>query len=302
MINVTVTIGTIRSANVGEKLVADLLSISPDSRFAPGSFLLGNRSENDPVVQRVLERLQRAGMRPIGPMVNNPDPKQFYMLSKHRSNEPAELRQLELLQVEAPFTGANLVTCGRTTLGYIGVDHSALIEGQQPTTKMAFAFEGYCVRQHAKDLLERSSLAHVAFKPTVLRDEGRNFAPCHDWAAVDAEPWWELTANVHMPPLSLGTDLVYWRDRLSLSERDRRGEVWNDGVLPVEGLFARPELRYRRRDLNYVMGRPWDVARVYEPCRSRSSDYRPLICSQRFYRFCIEHGIEAEWVPVRIEE
>lgn len=313
-----VTIGTIDAGDVGKELVDDLLRISPGSRFATGSFLLGNRTEDDPLVVKVLERLKQAGMepKPRGGGYDY-DRKRYYMFVRHRLYERHELEQFELLAMQEMIGGTRLATCRRTTLGYVAVDYEAVCRGEllshgpavaaahpegQSTTKLAFQIEGYFVPQHVKELLGRSGLKCIAFKPTVLRESDQNFAPSHAWSEVDTEPWWELTADVHMPPLGLNTELVYWRDSQPLTERDRRGERWNDGVLPIEGFYARPQLRYRRKDIQSHMGTGWDVARMYEPFGHRVWDYHPLICSQRFYRFCVEQGVEAEWVPVHIEE
>jgi hypothetical protein len=106
--------------------------------------------------------------------------------------------------------------------------------------------------------------------------------------------WWELTSDFELPPLSPAMDL-----RDNNGNPIARGEVSN-GCHRYEGLYIHPELHYRAEDLETM--KPCDLAWTAESFGGvPSADARVLIASNRFYRFCVDHALKTEWVPVRID-
>ncbi|MDB5290088.1 MAG: hypothetical protein JWL69_1329 [Phycisphaerales bacterium] len=156
----------------------------------------------------------------------------------------------------------------------------------------------HVVPDRVKKLIEHSDLGGVTFKPTLLLSGTYADADAQPipWDSY-GEPWWELDANLTMPPLSdsmMFTD----SDGRVLKERD-----FSNGFHRKEGLYLHPELHYRALDLAKLP--PFDLARTYEPFGNRRGYDRtdcPLVASQRFYDFCEQHGLKTGWVPVRIEQ
>ncbi len=70
-------------------------------------------------------------------------------------------------------------------------------------------------------------------------------------------------------------------------------------VIPREGLYVPPELRYRREDVAEMPA--FDIAVTHESMFNSAPSSHPKVVSQRFYQICHENGWETNWVPVRLE-
>ncbi len=104
--------------------------------------------------------------------------------------------------------------------------------------------------------------------------------------------WWELSTRVTLPPVS---DVLRLRD--NWDRPVARGHI---GFTRIdEPPFAPRELHYIRSELEAVGD--FTLARSFEQTGHAEND-RHLIASQRFYRFCIDHNIKCDWIPVRIDE
>jgi hypothetical protein len=160
----------------------------------------------------------------------------------------------------------------------------------------------YLIPDRVKRILEGFQGVGVAFKPTVL-DESRSpeMQILISWDDVGdevrSEPWWELTSNLLMPPVSKDQDLVDSKSRPVIS----RSPLPEKGVRFVEDNYAEPELKYDRDSLATMAPVEFDLARTYEALApDPKDDQRLLIASKRFYEFWTKNGLKCEWVPVRI--
>lgn len=105
-----------------------------------------------------------------------------------------------------------------------------------------------------------------------------------------AEALLELTSDFILPPLS-PTMRIEYEDGTKFDGDFKRRYVIR------EGLYRTPELHYLSSSLEGL--EPFDLACSFEWWGSEVS--RRTIASKRFYQFCVDQGVETEWVPVRID-
>ncbi len=187
-----------------------------------------------------------------------------------RAYTPEELGALDYLWFHAEQVQDQP---GRNDEGLIILDSKARRLKRAFVCPRGWSYNDAVVRAEVKAGLERAGLSGVEFRP-VATPGGRR---CDDW--------WELTSRIVMPPLAPGVELSegpkgYW-------------------VVPREGLYTPPELRYRREDIE-SMPAP-DLAITRERMYGSSEYDYPKIVSSRFYQVCHENGWETNWVPVRVE-
>jgi hypothetical protein len=148
-----------------------------------------------------------------------------------------------------------------------------------------------------KTILESGNLRGLKFRRA-------NFAPQQtkddegwdDWERKYGIPYWELDSDCTMPPLSPSMPL--WTS----DKEPAVGGDYSKGLLRLDGLYSHAELHYRSSELARLP--PFDLARTFESFGNKIEYDRfdcPLVASQRFYRFCIERGLNTGWTPVRID-
>jgi hypothetical protein len=150
------------------------------------------------------------------------------------------------------------------------------------------------VPDRTKRVLQHADLRRVVFHPTALV-AGRTPEEREKVIQWDkhAEPWWELTSDLILPPLSPSVSLF---DQDGNPIRDD----FSNGCYAVEGQYSSPILSYRRSDLQSIGG--FDLAKTFEIFGAKGSkDMRLFIASRKFYDFCKSNQIDAAFTPVRVE-
>lgn len=151
------------------------------------------------------------------------------------------------------------------------------------------------VPQRVRSLLDRAGLESVVFRPTCpvrVVDAIDPVADC-TWSEFP-EPWWELTSNLVLPPVSPSMKVSY-----ASGSSTSRGSPDTCGISDGSGFHGLPELRYLRTEIE-ALGY-FDLAHVFE--RSSSSMFdRALVASRRFYKTCCENNLGVNWIPVHIED
>lgn len=276
--------------DIGEQAFSELLGIySEGKKYRAFNCTLPTE---DPRLHTIRELLTTSGLRPWMDRFRKRPPDE-YTIEIERIYEPEELNSAEYLEL-VPYA---------FTEGLSRDDHGRIkIDGRELQPSAAFAstkLPWVIVPDRVKRLLQESDLHHIAFWPTIMvggflaKDRKEPIS----WE-VYGEPWWELTSELILPPLSPSVDLRD-ADGQPLS---RGSNNFSNGCHLREGLYSHPELHYRKQDLQAV--EPFDAALTYEPFGTKGVplDWRRLVVSRRFRDFCLEHGWKADWVPVRIDE
>jgi hypothetical protein len=278
---------------IEHNLFARLLQQAPPDQCAAGSLYVA-RPDGDPLIQQLRTTLEEAGIPPRHPRDGSTE-RPSYTLRESREYTEAELDRFELLQLDTSVD-RRLHQCSRLPTGDVVVQHD---EAVTLTDQLVGCSAGYLVPERIKRMLAESGLAGIAFRPAYVGWPGGNVnPPLTEWSSIGQPQWWELTPRFRMPSLPPSVQLLDFETRVPLTKRKLMGQ----SVLPVEGFCDRPELRYRRGDLQRWMPREWDVAQTYEPFSWPINAFHPLICTQPFHQFCRDRGIDAQWVPVHIEE
>jgi hypothetical protein len=294
-----VTIGALFASDVGQPLVNRLKSMCPVSGGSDNSFLAPMLSPDSDDLKNLLQCLHEAGLSEHDGFGRCDRTKQYRIVA-NREYAAEELAQVPLLALDWANAKPYILDAGRNPLGLLAIEPKYLPRCPQP--KIHTTETAYVVPDPVRHLIEHAGLQRVAFKPTVLTPRMSD-GPYVSWESAKLEPWWELTSDKWMPPLSISNDLRFLGTDEPLTEKDRNGRNYGRGIYLREGVYRRPESRYRRNDLQQMLPMDLcDLARTYEPFGHwADSDRRYLIASQRFYRFCVEHDLGGEWVPVRID-
>lgn len=149
------------------------------------------------------------------------------------------------------------------------------------------------------DDLRRAGLRGLAVRPALVVTGVAT--PGHaDGPVVSREELVQLASDRVLPPMSpsIGRYVSRYRSPGVYEAARVGGEVDHLHFLR-DPPFIDVQPAYLRADFAGV--EPFDVAGTFE--RVEPAAYaRMLIVSQRFYRYCRENRIEAEWVPVRFED
>lgn len=281
--------GIFRS-DASEEVFDDLARIYPEGlQGQTFSFAL---PADDPRTVQIVERLNRAGLRPWTDTFRERQKGIEYAVQLDREYDAADLAACDFLELRPPPEACNYGAISRGESGDVIIP-----EQQMPSGKPDFLFGHtywYFVPARVKDVLSMGNLKGVKFRPTY-------YAPL-DMTAEDTDatirsrhgiPYWELDSDRTLPPLSPSMSLV-----------DARGNASSPGVAgpcrPYDGLYIRPELHYRADDL--AKTGQFDLARAHERFNAFGGPGdRPLIASRRFFEFCNERCLRTGWVPVRVD-
>lgn len=154
----------------------------------------------------------------------------------------------------------------------------------------------FIVSNRFAQLLGSSGLEGIILRPTVLLHreghQGNPKAPRPEWEDYGLSPWYELTAEVELPPAIKGR---------GESAPDFRRIDLRSGTIEFQGLRnGNVETHYLTSDVAKFP--KFDLARCFERDEMEYARMdRMLIASKRFYQFCRKHKVNAMWVPVRID-
>ncbi|MCA9305628.1 MAG: hypothetical protein KDA16_03805 [Phycisphaerales bacterium] len=295
-----ISIPTLQSDCVTDELIDSLATILPEGvrngRDASGkatrSFCMDSIIQDDPRVNAILDTLRKHGMRPRS--LDTPDrPRNEFWIVIRRKYSRSDLLQSEFLK----FNGLKYASeLGWRTkpegLVILPVRSLQRIIDSRSDTLYTDRPGWTVVSDRVKDLVEQSDLRHISFRPTVLvSGRGRPEDPMVSWSEVGA-PWWEITSDYTMPPLSPTVEIVAQDGSPFVSYETQNLEL-------REGSYEVPELHYRRSEIAEA---DWfDLALSHEHI-GKPPHQQMKIASQRFYQFCSSHHIKASWMPVRIDD
>lgn len=258
----------------------------PGKRVLPCGFEAANSK-----LFKFMDILSKAGLTPRN--YDYPRSGSQYSYQIQRVYTHTDLLKFKYLQFDGGF--------GEAWTGWLTDDRQRLILMKERRPK---------VRKGASDVssglplcttslrenIEAQQYRHIAFRPTELRgdptfqgDPPRVVSgSLYDWSDIKSEPWWQITSDLTLPPLSPNMDL-----------ESTPGQIERVvGVTPREGAYAAPELHYRRQDFD---GLPdFDAALTYEHIRGLY-DFQNLIVSTRFYKFSHENRLPWKFLPVHVD-
>jgi hypothetical protein len=148
------------------------------------------------------------------------------------------------------------------------------------------------VPERVRRIIEPAGMRHVTFRPTILvRGKGRPEDPQVPWEKF-GEPWWELSSDLTLPPLSPTVKVVAQDGRPFIGYEKQNLEL-------REGHYMIPELHYLRREIEQC--EPFDLGLSSEHL-GKPPFQQMKVASQRLYRLFAEHKLKASWTPVRLDE
>jgi hypothetical protein len=278
--------------DVGDDLFEKLVNAFPEGRGGShGHAFDAALPLDDERTVRWMALLEHAGYSPWTDRSRPIHKSKEFWLEFIRQYEDSDLASCDLLEVSPRAVCPGEYRQEET--GHVKLDVHRL----DNSVDFALArYQRYVVPNRVKRRLEVRALSHVLFRPTLLADphdtEGgaARVIPWPQWGP----PWWEITSDYTLPPVSPSMDL---RDRHSrpVPHGDRNREYRRQ-----EGLHAYPELHYTRQSLQGL--EPFDLARTFECFGGELRwDERTLVASPHFYRVFKELNVETDWVPVRID-
>lgn len=274
-------------AELQAHIVDELATVLPEGRIDPTRFQF-NLYEDDPRLAQILKILDRHGINPT-PRGGTSELGKEYLLEHWRDYHDSDLADVRYFRIRPAAEGNGLF---RDEMGRV-----EMIDAQFPR-------RGHIVRtplfwivvpERVKAAIEREGFRGVAFRETVLVGGHALLSKMtpRPWSR-HGEPWWELTSDVVLPPMSPTMELYDEHgDRVVNADCSR-------GCSPREGLFVHPEYRYRRSDLAPI--EPFDFARTAERFgRAGHVDTWHYIASTGFRECCVGHKWRCDWIPVRVE-
>lgn len=295
-----ISIPTLPSDRVPPAMIDELVAIDPAGerigRDATGqqtrSFCFTNIPRDDPRVDKVFAVLRKYGWFPHIDETLPMQPNEYFLILERKYTR-SDLRKCELLK----FTGRRYVPdLGWRTkpegLIVLPVHRMRKIAATDADTLYTYRPGWDVVSDRVKRIIEEAGMRHVVFRPTVLvRGKGMPDDPPASWSKV-GDPWWEITSDYTLPPLSPTVQIVAQDGSPFVSYKTQNLEL-------REGLYRIPELHYRRADIERC--EPFDLALSYE--HIGKPPYQQMkIASQRLYQLFTKYSIKAAWMPVRLDE
>lgn len=262
---------------VGELVIKELVALSPDGQIGDGfRFSL---LEGDPQLQQILDTLARHGFHPFDKRRGNVKQQNTFLLDYIREYDKKDFEGSAYLW-PLPKIWFDMLE-NRSELGFLQMD------ARKVKVKVDMAVSGLfrpVVSDRIKARLEDKRMRHLVLKETEIVGQSKE--------RVTAR-FWEVSSHLNLPPLSPSCTLLS-------SDREIFDGDYTRGCILKEGLYLRPELHYMRSSLDAV--EPFDVAYTHERFGVHDKPKCPrLIVSNRFYRFCVDHRLKMDWVPVRID-
>lgn len=174
-------------------------------------------------------------------------------------------------------------------------------KGMKPDDIRMVGSQRRVVPQRVRAIFEAEGVRHVTFLPTMLcpqwgsKSRHTEWTKFLTWEEIHEEPWWEMSSDVRLPPVSPTCRLA------TLDGEDYDPEKPFRGLFLEEGNYEQPEMHYRRSDLAKVP--PFDIALTHENFGAGNRDeIATLVCSQRFRQVCLKHKLKIGFWPVRVDE
>lgn len=300
---VNISITRLDPAAAGGTLIEELENIHPPKLRGHTAYSW-QLYEDDPRLAVLLDRLHRAGFKPFWGTGRRQDHSREFVVRKGREYSAEDIEQTEYVR---PVPDVGFEFHGRDAMGYVLIDFNAYKRAVDDLTRLDLVSDiigsFYLVPERVKRLLEEMNGIGVQFRRTMFYDEAGSEGP-FPWAAagseVSDEPWWELTSDLRMPPVSDRQEML-GLDRKPIVNRDDDGYS-AAGVFFVEENYGQPELKYTRESLEQQMPSRFDLACTHEAIApDPADDKRLLIASNRFYKFCAYNRLKFDWVPIRLE-
>ncbi|MEM9108897.1 MAG: hypothetical protein AAGC72_02635 [Planctomycetota bacterium] len=214
-----------------------------------------------------------------------------YSLRFTRHYEPDDWSQAELL--DPCYSPDSCVEEFRSH-----VDGKIVVGGLDMAANMDIYVPDYghmLIPNRTKKIFENSILVGMSFERVrVVEDGGHTQDPFEEVeppSHLETEaPFWVVLPEVTMPPLSSSMDLT---DSNGMSQAPGDPKAYYN---MKEGMYTHPEMHFRRHEVETMP--LFDVAKTIE----RFGQSPKTVVSPRFYRFCIDQGIEGHWAPVRLDE
>lgn len=247
----------------------------------------------DPRMIAILDELHRAGFS-AWDHVHERRRGAEYNLRLSRTYSPAELSLFSFLEVAPDVRGWVDGQSPRT-------NSPEVVLYEAPMLDIGLVGMGRCYVASAKvyKALLSGGFSDLLWRQTKMKPSGA--PPGERRSEYDKKlnppkrgPWRALRSELVLPPLAPSMPLFH-------TDHSPFTGDFSKGCWRRDGLYTHAELRYRAADLE-AFG-PFDLAHTYEMFEALPREYdRPLVASQRFYQYCLKHGIETSWQPVRIEE
>lgn len=267
--------------------VDELATIYPEGRVDDYRFRC-RLPEGDDKLSAILEWLHGHGLKPFDVFVTKSGERDRFRLARHREYDAADFAGVRYARLWPTARGNGLF---RDERGRV-----KMIEGDFPRRAdlVRTPLSWVVVPDRVKAVIDAERFRGVAFRPTVLVGGSKlpSEAVPKPWSRF-GEPWWELTSDVVLPPLS-PTMEVYDEVGNLVSGGDCSG-----GCYPREGHYVQPEYRYRAEDLARV--EPFDFARTAEVfgCAGHTDTWH-YVGSRQIRELCLGHKWKCDWIPVRL--
>lgn len=285
---------SINPGEVGDEVYRRICSIYPEARMRHkvwrgqmSDYFQFNSPSDDQRVLAVIAALAEAGFQPWSDHTREIRADE-YMLDLIRKYDREDYEAAEYL-IPSPkiYVEGRRMTEG----GPIRITKKTVRPGVLLATAGGF---DKVVSSGFLEAIKAASLRHIASRPTQLYDseavvDGKWSPHIEPWPQP-AEALLELASDFILPPFAPSVRLEY-EDGTPFDGHFERG------CMIMEGLYREPELHYLASSLHGL--EPFDLACSFEWFDTKWDRY--LVASKRFYQFCVEQGVETEWVPVRID-
>jgi len=292
-------IGGIFRKDVGDANFNALVRAYPAGQKGDaGHFFKSRLPLNDRRTNQILKLLDSMGMRKRQDQSAGKELVRF-SYNLHRIYTAKELADCEFLEFR-PVDGA-YHDAERNADGSLFVAEGRVAsEGWKDRDFISAYGRETCVFAPArtKDILDVEELLRLVWRPVDYWPSGSELEPREKLLRRIGRPFWELDGEIDLPPVS---DTVELRDeeKTVVLPGSRR-----TGVYLFDGDYARPEMHYKVSHFDEVG--PFDIARTYENFGTvAGSEYRrdlsKIVVSARFFTACQRLGLQADWLPVRID-
>lgn len=256
--------------------------------------------EHDPRLPGFRSFLENAGLRPQArfkaPGLNE------YRLDRTCYYTDHDLDQYQYLRVWGEWVWP---ACSRNAEGLVPLVRGSFPKKRHQRERGVYHSRNLLIVSSVfKSLMEREGLERLLFLPTVVLSDSPTelvpetpsvFKPRDppprrlEWSEIGEEPWWEMTSDLVLPPVSPSVPL----ESISGGVTDRIHGVRMD-------MLSCGELTYRDEDLRRV--EPFDAALTVERWESPRDEARSMIVSQRFRQAARRNGLSIPiCCPVHVE-
>lgn len=276
---------SVSEKEIGANVFEELVRIYPEGKqtnlasYDRFDFTL---PEDDPRAQALLECLARRGFRPWNKL-RKQQPDEFFMQIV-RAYDASDFEQAAYLEPRPRFFFGHDAYPDAQGVLEIRTD---VLMGNRPPIGTAGGGLWLLVSDGLKRQMEDAGLRHLVFGEVRFLQRRRPPQECY----------WYLTSDLTLPPLAPVYQLVNKQGEPT-SEYEEAYAV-REGLSIPEALYRPIERHYRAGDLEKV--EPFDVGLAGGFVKQVDIDPKFIVVSNRFYRFCVAHDLEMDWIPVRVD-